>query len=89
LAVWAPNGLARVQEIRTAASNEEKLVDIDFLSAGRSVSYAVLLAAGEQQQWLLVSGLTGTWETIDDSDQVNRILAAESGDIALQGGDAP
>lgn len=49
---------------------------------GRTASYAVLIEADGRQQWLLVAGLTGTFETVNDEPAVADIFARLSRDDA-------
>jgi prepilin-type N-terminal cleavage/methylation domain-containing protein len=65
----------RVEAVRTTAPREDdREARVDCLSSGRTRTYAVRLACGERQEWLVVSGLTGAWETIDDEQQVENLF---------------
>jgi len=66
----------RVEQVRvmgTDASSDGRF-RITCFGLGRTASYAVLVAAGEQRQWVVVSGLTGQFENIDDESQVRDIF---------------
>jgi prepilin-type N-terminal cleavage/methylation domain-containing protein len=70
-----PDG-PRVEQVRVLGS--ERAPDgryrITCFGRGRTASYAVLLAVGGQRHWVVVSGLTGQFESVQDEAQVQDIF---------------
>lgn len=70
---------ARVEQVRSAGERFDRGdARITCSAAGRTTSYAVLVAAGGKRQWVVVPGLTVALEAVGDEDQVEEILATLS-----------
>jgi type II secretory pathway pseudopilin PulG len=70
----------KVKAVRSASGEVYDNVFTIRCRGGRTPSYAVLLAAGEKQQWLVVCGLTGAIEKVDDERKVSDIFAKLASD---------
>ena len=57
-------------------------------AAGRTNTYAALVAAGSERQWIVVTGLTGKFERIDDERRVADIFRMLGTLPAADGDDA-
>ena len=66
---------ARVERVRTVGGRIDRSeVTVTCSRAGRTPSYAVLVSAGGNGQWVLVIGMTGKTEMVDDEAQVEDIF---------------
>ncbi|MDB5325527.1 MAG: hypothetical protein JWM57_1096 [Phycisphaerales bacterium] len=66
---------AKVTAVRaTTVAGENETFRIPCIS-GRTPSYALRVATDQKQQWLVVSGLTGVFEKVDDEQKVANIFA--------------
>jgi hypothetical protein len=66
---------AKVTHLRATHAEGDDSVAAVHCTTGRTPSYAVRVEAGGRQQWLVVSGLTGTFEKVDDEQNVDDIFA--------------
>ena len=72
----------KVKAVRATVGEADDNVFTIRCRSGRSPSYAVLVAAGEKQQWLVICGLTGAVQKVDDERKVSDIFAKLAGDVA-------
>jgi len=66
----------RVEKVLVAGDREtdRDTTRIACSTAGRTKTYAALVAAGSERQWIVVTGLTGKFERIDDERRVADIF---------------
>jgi type II secretory pathway pseudopilin PulG len=65
---------ARVKAFRATSPHHSDTAPAVYCVAGRTPSYAVHVEAGGKEQWLVVAGLTGTFEKVNDERQVADIF---------------
>ncbi len=56
------------------SSSARERFDVECHALGRSASYAALVSANGQRQWVVVCGLTGEFSKVEDESEVHHIF---------------
>lgn len=70
------SGGARVEQVRTTSPRrmEQGVIRVDCGASGHTPTYAVLVSSGDSRQWIVVSGLTGKFESVDNDAAIQDIF---------------